>query len=57
VNTVCVSLGGGGFSSKQSTYLIVLAEVMCGWAVSRVHCVKFVFQLAGPCGRVGRVEG
>jgi len=48
---------GGLVSNRLSTYLVVLAVVMCSWDASCVHCVKVVVRLAGSFRRVGGVDG
>jgi hypothetical protein len=40
---LCKLQRGRGVSSRQSTYLVVLAVVVWSWEASCVHCVKVVF--------------
>ena len=55
VSTGCVSMGG--VSDRLSTYLVVLAVVVCSWDASCVHCEKVIVRIAGSFRRVGGVDG
>ena len=57
VPTDCVIIEGVMIKNRPSTYVVVLAMVVCSWFANRVHCMKVIVRLAGSCRRMGGVDG